>query len=145
MSDDHPDGRPAAPAAAGSDLPSEADIASRLATARERMAKRTGIPLLPEDRPPQSVAGLAYRIGVEIVVAVGFGLGSGLLIDHWLGTRPWGLVIMFFLGAGAGVLNVYRAIGDAHAVFGTTPPPPRRRPGRPTPNAAPDTPSDGGD
>lgn len=54
--------------------------------------------------------GLAFRIGVELVSALIVGVGIGLLIDHWLGTGPWGLVVFFFLGAGAGVLNVYRAV-----------------------------------
>ncbi|CAO3443320.1 ATP synthase protein I [Azospirillum largimobile] len=38
------------------------------------------------------------------------GVGGGLLLDRWLGTAPWGLIVMFFLGAAAGVLNVYRAV-----------------------------------
>ena len=54
---------------------------------------------------------LAFRIGTELVAALVIGLGGGLLVDHWLGTKPWGLVIMVFLGAGAGVSNVYRAVG----------------------------------
>ena len=31
-------------------------------------------------------------------------------LDRWLGTTPWGLIGMFFLGAGAGIVNVYRAV-----------------------------------
>lgn len=54
--------------------------------------------------------GVAWRIGVELVAAMIVGVGGGLLLDRWLDTSPWGLVSMFFLGAAAGVLNVYRAI-----------------------------------
>lgn len=57
-----------------------------------------------------SALGMAFRIGVELVAALIVGVGIGLLIDYWLGTAPWGLVAFFFLGAGAGVLNVYRAV-----------------------------------
>jgi len=37
------------------------------------------------------------------------GGGIGWLLDHWLGTLPLFLLIFFFLGAGAGLLNVFRA------------------------------------
>jgi ATP synthase protein I len=53
--------------------------------------------------------GAAFRIGVELVAALIVGVGAGLLLDRWLGTAPWFLIVFFFLGAAAGVLNVYRA------------------------------------
>jgi ATP synthase protein I len=34
----------------------------------------------------------------------------GWAIDRWLGTRPWGMIVLFFLGVAAGMLNVYRAV-----------------------------------
>ncbi|HEV7371044.1 AtpZ/AtpI family protein [Arenibaculum sp.] len=58
----------------------------------------------------RSALGLAFRIGVELVAAMIVGLGGGLLLDRWLGTAPWGLVGMFFLGAAAGIMNVYRTV-----------------------------------
>jgi ATP synthase protein I len=59
---------------------------------------------------PQSGWALASRIGVELVAAVIVGAGIGLLIDRWLGSSPWGMVVFFFLGAGAGFMNVYRVV-----------------------------------
>ncbi len=58
-----------------------------------------------------SMAGfsMAFRIGVELVAALIVGVGAGLLLDKWLETAPLFLVVFFFLGAAAGVLNVYRA------------------------------------
>jgi ATP synthase protein I len=53
--------------------------------------------------------GLAFRISLELVVAVVVGAGIGWAIDRWFGTRPWGMIILFFLGIGAGLVNVYRA------------------------------------
>ncbi len=53
--------------------------------------------------------GMALRIGVEMVSALAVGVGIGLLLDYWLETAPWFLVVFFFLGAGAGIMNVYRA------------------------------------
>ena len=54
--------------------------------------------------------GLAFRVGVDIVAALAVGVGGGMLLDRWLGTAPWGLIVMFFLGAGAGLMNVYRTV-----------------------------------
>lgn len=54
--------------------------------------------------------GFALRIGVELVAALVVGVGIGLLLDYWLGTSPWMMVVFFFLGNAAGFLNVYRAV-----------------------------------
>jgi ATP synthase protein I len=61
--------------------------------------------------------GIGFRVGIDVAVSLGFGTGIGYLLDSWLGTRPWLLVVFFFLGAGAGILNVYRAVmGMGYAV-----------------------------
>src|SRR5579875_3733248 len=57
----------------------------------------------------QNALGLAFRISLELVVAVVVGAGIGWALDRWLGTRPWGMIVLFFLGIGAGLVNVYRA------------------------------------
>jgi len=59
---------------------------------------------------PQGALGLGLRIGVELVVAVAVALAIGWAFDSWLGTRPWGMVVGFFLGVAAGMLNVWRAV-----------------------------------
>src|ERR1700758_2100788 len=65
----------------------------------------------PGDRSAaQQGLGLGLRIGIELVVAIGVATGLGWAIDRWLGTRPWGMVVLFFLGMAAGMLNVYRAV-----------------------------------
>lgn len=51
----------------------------------------------------------AYRVGIELLVAVAVGSLIGYWLDLWLGTFPWLLVIFFFLGVAAGFLNVYKA------------------------------------
>src|ERR1700757_2435311 len=58
----------------------------------------------------QQGLGLGLRIGIELVVAIGVATGLGWAIDRWLGTRPWGMIVLFFLGVAAGMLNVYRAV-----------------------------------
>ena len=55
--------------------------------------------------------GAMLRIGIEMFSATAVGLGIGWLLDRWLGTTPWLMVVFFFMGAAAGILGVYRATG----------------------------------
>ena len=63
-------------------------------------------------------AGLAFRIGAELVAATVVGVVIGLLTDYWLDTSPWGLIVFFFLGGTAGVLNVWRAVSSIGTTIG---------------------------
>jgi ATP synthase protein I len=51
-----------------------------------------------------------FKISTEIVAALVVGVGIGLLVDNYFGTKPFGLIIFFILGAFAGFLNVYRVM-----------------------------------
>ncbi len=55
-----------------------------------------------------SAMGIAFRLSTELVAGVVVGGGIGLLLDKWLGTGPLFLLIFFFLGTAAGILNVFR-------------------------------------
>jgi len=66
--------------------------------------------------------GLGVRIGVELVVAIVVSTGLGWAIDRWFGTRPWGMIVLFFLGVAAGMLNVYRAVTGVRGPVGYRPP-----------------------
>lgn len=55
--------------------------------------------------------GLALRVASEFASGVLVGAGLGWLVDRWLGTSPWGLIVLLLLGFAAGVLNVLRAVG----------------------------------
>jgi ATP synthase protein I len=71
-------------------------------------------------RPPTSL-GIAFRFATEMVSAlvVGGGLGWGIdwAFEHWASvqTRPWGMVVLFVLGAAAGIRNVMRAAKEINA------------------------------
>jgi ATP synthase protein I len=87
------------------------DLDARLKAARDE--QRAGKPLAREDRDSQDRAqGMAWRIAIEMVVAVAFGGYVGWLLDNWLGTLPLFLVVLFLLGAGAGMRNVFRVARD---------------------------------
>ena len=61
----------------------------------------------PKDKK-NSGAGFGFKISTEIVAALVVGVGIGLIVDNYFGTKPFGLIIFFILGAFAGFLNVYR-------------------------------------
>jgi ATP synthase protein I len=57
---------------------------------------------------PRSAMGLAWRVSVELTVGLVVGGGLGWLLDWWWGTSPFLLIVFFFLGAAAGIRNVFR-------------------------------------
>jgi ATP synthase protein I len=66
----------------------------------------------------QQALGIGFRIGIEFVVAIIVATGLGWAIDRVLGTRPFGVIVLFFLGVAAGMLSVYRAITGQSAAVG---------------------------
>ncbi len=87
--------------------PSQSDIDQRLRAAK---AKRSGHKA-GADRDSRG-GGLAFavRIGVDLVAALIVGVGIGIMLDRWLDTAPWFLLLFFLLGAAAGMMNVYRVM-----------------------------------
>jgi ATP synthase protein I len=57
---------------------------------------------------PGGSYGVGFRAGVEVFSALLVGVVAGLLLDRWLGTKPWLFLLMFMMGSAAGVLNVFR-------------------------------------
>lgn len=54
-------------------------------------------------------SGIAYGAAVSLFAAVVGGLIVGWLLDRWLGTSPWLLVVGLILGAAAGFYEFIRA------------------------------------
>ncbi len=48
------------------------------------------------------------NIGLEMLVAVFVGAIGGYLLDRWLHTRPWLMLVGFVLGAAAGYRNIFK-------------------------------------
>ena len=82
------------------------DLGNRLQQARSAHQGRQ-----PDetDPPPSNAMGIALRLGIELVTGVAVGSAIGWFLDNWLGTMPLFLLVFFFLGAGAGTLNVFRS------------------------------------
>ena len=58
----------------------------------------------------KSGVSFGFKISTEIVAALIVGVGIGLIVDNYFGTKPFGLITFFILGAFAGFLNVYRVM-----------------------------------
>ena len=56
-----------------------------------------------------SGARMAMRAATDMVAALVVGGALGYGLDNWLGTKPWFMITMFFLGAIAGFINIYRS------------------------------------
>lgn len=87
------------------------DLEKRLHAAREEQDKGKKSSKSKDDAAqPGSGLGLAFRITADIVAALAVGIVIGVLLDRWLGTTPWLLIVFFIFGAAAGILNVYRTM-----------------------------------
>lgn len=82
------------------------DLDQRLKAAgyKDEEAKR----LEAKKEKERSGAGPAFRMATDLVAALVVGVGIGLLLDYWLGTKPWFFIVFFLLGAAAGMLNVFK-------------------------------------
>jgi len=89
--------------------PSLDDLDARLKKARGAENERVRRSEMLSPNLPGSAMGLAFRVGVELVAGVAVGAAIGYGFDYWLGTKPWLMIVFFFLGAAGGMMNVFRA------------------------------------
>jgi ATP synthase protein I len=52
--------------------------------------------------------GAVSAVGIAFVLALVFGFLIGYYLDKWLGTSPLFLIVFFFVGMAAGIVNVVR-------------------------------------
>ena len=81
------------------------DFKTRLKIAKSKIKKE----VISDREKRGSFMGSAFKLGTELVSAVAVGTIIGFLLDSWFDTKPWLIIIFFFLGAAAGMLNVIRA------------------------------------
>ena len=81
------------------------DFKTRLKIAKSKIKKQ-----FEDDKEKRgSFMGNAFKLGTELVAAVAVGTIIGFILDTLFDTKPWLIIIFFFLGAAAGILNVIRA------------------------------------
>ena len=80
------------------------DFKTRLKIAKSKMKKQ----VLLDSEKRGSFMGSAFKLGTELVAAVVVGTIIGFILDNWFDTKPWLIIIFFFLGTAAGISNVIR-------------------------------------
>jgi ATP synthase protein I len=78
---------------------------TRLEIAKNKISKRN---LYNEKEPPSSI-GTALKLSTELVSAVVVGTIIGFILDNTFDTKPWLILIFFFVGVIAGIVNVFRS------------------------------------
>ena len=78
---------------------------TRLEIAKSKILKRSKV----SQDTSSSKLGIAFKISTEMVAAVAVGTIIGFILDNWFGTKPWLILIFFFVGVVAGILNVFRS------------------------------------
>ena len=78
---------------------------TRLEIAKKKILKKNH---LNKDDNPSSI-GAAFKLSTELVAAVAVGTIIGFIFDQTFGTRPWFILIFFFVGVVAGITNVIRS------------------------------------
>ena len=78
---------------------------TRLEIAKSKIFKKN----LYKDKDPPSSIGTAFKMSTELVSAVVVGTIIGFILDKTFGTKPWLILIFFFVGVVAGIMNVIRS------------------------------------
>ena len=84
-----------------------ADLSKRIAEFESRQQEKRRY---RKAKLPSGGMALAGRVTTELVAGVVVGTFVGWAFDNWLGTAPTLMVVFFFLGSAAGMMNVWRAL-----------------------------------
>ena len=77
-------------------------LKDRLKNARKKLK-------VEKENPQTSNIGQAFKLSTELVAAVLVGTIIGFILDNWFDTKPWLIIIFFFIGVTAGIINVVRS------------------------------------
>ena len=81
------------------------DFKTRLKIAKDNLKNNSKI---TNNNQNTSFMGSALKLGTELISAVLVGTIIGFILDSWFDTKPWLIIIFFFLGSAAGILNVIK-------------------------------------
>ena len=94
----------------------EAALSARLQRLGERLGHHHSE--RPSENDPRrganadpSALARGLRLSAEFVAGILVGAAIGWALDRWLGTSPWGMIVLLLFGFTAGVLNLMRAAG----------------------------------
>ncbi len=78
---------------------------TRLEIAKKKVSKRD----LENKNTKPSAIGSAFKLSTELISAVAVGTIIGFILDNTFGTKPWLILIFFFVGVVAGITNVIKS------------------------------------
>ena len=81
------------------------EFKTRLKIAKDKIKKSE----IKNDEKSSSNIGHAFKISTELLAAVIVGTIIGFILDNWFGTKPLLILIFFFMGVAAGIVNVVRS------------------------------------
>ena len=87
------------------------EISTRLEIAKKKIKKNQ---IKKNTDTNAASLGKALKIGTELVASVVVGATLGYILDSWFDTKPLLMIIFFFIGVAAGILNVFRSAKKMH-------------------------------
>ena len=81
------------------------DLKTRLKIAKSKFKKNNS----SENNDQKSSFGKAFQLSTELVSAVLVATIIGFILDNWFDTKPWLIILFFFIGVAAGIINVIRS------------------------------------
>ena len=78
---------------------------TRLQIAKDKLFKKK----YENSNQNSSSIGAAFKLSTELVSAVAVGTIFGFILDKTFGTKPWLIIIFFFIGVIAGITNVIKS------------------------------------
>ena len=81
------------------------DLKTRLKIAKSKFKSKNP----SEKNNEKSSFGKAFQVSTELVSAVLVATIIGFILDNWFDTKPLLIIIFFFIGVAAGIMNVVRS------------------------------------